>query len=212
MLLLSAMKDPGGAGLTEVFKVIGFMRGLGLETKCALITDGKISGFAKGPFICQVSPEAALGGPLAVIRDGDIIEMDIPNRKLNVCIDEKELQDRLRSWTPPAPRVSDGFLTVSALTRSMALELGSFGIRVNELCPASVESGMTRKAFQDPANLSMRLNTIPLGRVGTPEDLAGAAVFLCSQEASWITGASIVTDGGLGVIPPFGGPSRAAAS
>ena len=101
---------------------------------------------------------------------------------------------------------------VSALTQSMALELGPFAIRVNELCPASVETGMTRKALQDPANLRMRLNTIPLGRVGKPEDLAGAAVFLCSQEASWITGAAIVTDGGLGVIPPFGGPPRAAAS
>jgi NAD(P)-dependent dehydrogenase (short-subunit alcohol dehydrogenase family) len=99
---------------------------------------------------------------------------------------------------------------VSALTRSMALELGLFGIRVNELCPASVETGMTRKALQDPANMRMRLNTIPLGRIGKPADLAGAAVFLCSEESSWITGASIVIDGGLGVIPPFGGPSQAA--
>jgi dihydroxy-acid dehydratase len=102
----------GGPGLTEVFKVIGFMRGLGLEAKCALVTDGKISGFAKGPFICQVSPEAAEGGPLAVIKDGDMIELDIPNRKLNVLISEKELQERLRNWKPPAPRVMDGFLTV----------------------------------------------------------------------------------------------------
>ena len=131
MLLLSAMKDPGGAGLTEVFKVIGFMRGLGLETKCALITDGKISGFAKGPFICQVSPEAALGGPLAVIRDGDIIEMDIPNRKLNVCIDEKELQDRLRSWTSPAPRVSDGFLTLYAKLANPAEKGAGINLRLD---------------------------------------------------------------------------------
>ena len=121
----------GGPGLTEVFKVIGFMRGLGLETKCALITDGKISGFAKGPFICQVSPEAALGGPLAVIRDGDIIEMDIPNRKLNVCIDEKELQDRLHSWTPPAPRVSDGFLTVYAKLANPAEKGAGINLRLD---------------------------------------------------------------------------------
>ena len=77
------------------------MRGLGLESKCALVTDGKISGFAKGPFICQVSPEAAEGGPLAVVRDGDMIELDVPNRKLNLLIPEDELQERLQKWTPP---------------------------------------------------------------------------------------------------------------
>jgi dihydroxy-acid dehydratase len=104
----------GGPGLTEVFKVIGFLRALGLESKCALITDGKISGFAKGPFICQVCPEAAEGGPLAVIKDGDLIEMDIPNRKLNVLLDESELQARMAGWEPPPPRVKDGFLTVYA--------------------------------------------------------------------------------------------------
>jgi len=104
----------GGPGLTEVFKVIGYMNATGLETKCALVTDGKISGFAKGPFICQVSPEAAEGGPLAVVRDGDLIEIDIPHRKLEVQISERELKDRLGAWRPPAPRVVDGFLTVYA--------------------------------------------------------------------------------------------------
>jgi dihydroxy-acid dehydratase len=104
----------GGPGLTEVFKVIGYMRALGLETKCALVTDGKISGFAKGPFVCQVSPEAAEGGALAVIRDGDVVEIDIPNRKLNIRITEGELKDRIADWKPPVPRVVDGFLTVYA--------------------------------------------------------------------------------------------------
>jgi dihydroxy-acid dehydratase len=104
----------GGPGLTEVFKVIGFLRALGLESKCALITDGKISGFAKGPFICQVSPEAADGGPLAVVRDGDLIEMDIPNRTLNLLLPETEIQERIANWKAPPPRVKDGFLTVYA--------------------------------------------------------------------------------------------------
>ena len=88
----------GGPGLTEVFKVIGYMNAAGLETKCALVTDGKISGFAKGPFICQVSPEAAEGGPLAIVRDGDVIEIDIPNRKLNLRISDTELKKRLAHW------------------------------------------------------------------------------------------------------------------
>lgn len=104
----------GGPGLTEVFKVIGFLRALGLESKCALVTDGKISGFAKGPFICQVSPEAAQGGPLGVVKDGDLIEMDIPNRKLNLLLPETELQERMANWKPPTPRVKNGFLTVYA--------------------------------------------------------------------------------------------------
>ena len=104
----------GGPGLTEVFKVIGFLRALGLESKCALLTDGKISGFAKGPFICQVTPEAAEGGPLSIIRDGDEIEMDIPNRKLDLLLPESEIASRLAAWKRPAPRVKDGFLTVYA--------------------------------------------------------------------------------------------------
>jgi dihydroxy-acid dehydratase len=121
----------GGPGLTEVFKVIGFMRGLGLESKCALVTDGKISGFAKGPFICQVSPEAALGGPLAVVRDGDMIEMDIPNRKLNLLIADDELQERIQNWTPPAPRVNDGFLTVYARLANPAANGAGINLRMD---------------------------------------------------------------------------------
>jgi len=94
---------------------------------------------------------------------------------------------------------------VSSLTRSLALELATHRIRVNELCPASVETGMNRKSMQDPESRRIRLDTIPLRRIGQPEDLAGAAVFLCSDEAAWITGASLATDGGLGLVPPLGG-------
>ncbi len=96
---------------------------------------------------------------------------------------------------------------VSALTQSLALELGPHRIRVNEICPASVETDMVRPALQNPQHLAHRLATIPLGRIGQPTDLAGAAVFLCSDDASWVTGASLVTDGGLSVIPPFGRPA-----
>jgi dihydroxy-acid dehydratase len=120
----------GGPGLTEVFKVIGFMRGLGLEASCALVTDGKISGFAKGPFICQVSPEAALGGPIAMIRDGDIIEIDVPKRKLNVLISKEELDERIRNWKPPPPRVSDGFLTVYARLANPAEKGAGINLRL----------------------------------------------------------------------------------
>jgi dihydroxy-acid dehydratase len=120
----------GGPGLTEVFKVIGYMRALGLETECALVTDGKISGFARGPFICQVSPEAAEGGPLAVVRDGDMIEIDIPKRRLNIQLPQKELQGRIARWKPPAPRVRDGFLTVYARLANPAEKGAGINLRM----------------------------------------------------------------------------------
>ncbi|HSB78068.1 MAG TPA: dihydroxy-acid dehydratase [Candidatus Methylomirabilis sp.] len=104
----------GGPGLTEVFKVLGFMGALGLDKSCALVTDGKISGFAKGPFICQVSPEAALGGPMALAKDGDQIEVDIPGRRLNLLVSAEELETRRAVWTCPRPRVDRGFLSLYA--------------------------------------------------------------------------------------------------
>ncbi len=104
----------GGPGLTEVFKVLGYMGALGLDTSCALVTDGKISGFAKGPFICQVSPEAALGGPIALVRDGDRIEVDIPSRRLNLLVAPTELEARRLAWSAPPPRVTRGWLTLYA--------------------------------------------------------------------------------------------------
>jgi len=120
----------GGPGLTEVFKVIGYMNATGLETKCALVTDGKISGFAKGPFICQVSPEAAEGGPLAVVQDGDWIEIDIPKRRLNLQISEEELKERIRRWEAPAPRVTEGFLTVYARLANPAEKGAGINLRL----------------------------------------------------------------------------------
>jgi len=102
----------GGPGLTEVFKVIGYMKALGLERDCALVTDGKISGFAQGPFICQITPEAALGGPLALVQDGDVIAIDISNRSLDLKVNPEEMSQRKESWRPPAPRVKRGFLTL----------------------------------------------------------------------------------------------------
>lgn len=120
----------GGPGLTEVFKVLGYMGALGLDKTCALVTDGKISGFAKGPFICQVSPEAALGGPIALVRDGDRIEIDIPGRRLNLLVDASELEARRRAWSPPPPRVTRGFLTLYARCAEPAERGGGLPVRL----------------------------------------------------------------------------------
>lgn len=123
VLVLRYEGPRGGPGFNEVFKVIGFLNALGLETKCALVTDGRISGFAKGPYICQVSPEAAAGGPLAVVRDGDRIEIDIPARTIDLILPEEEIEERMAAWKPPAPRVREGILTAYAKLANPA-ELG----------------------------------------------------------------------------------------
>jgi dihydroxy-acid dehydratase len=121
----------GGPGLTEVFKVLGYMGTLGLDKTCALVTDGKISGFAKGPFICQVSPEAALGGPIALVRDGDQIEVDIPGRRLNLLVHPEELETRRRGWTCPPPRVTHGFLSLYARLAEPAERGGGLPARLD---------------------------------------------------------------------------------
>jgi dihydroxy-acid dehydratase len=79
-----------------------------------MLTDGKVSGFGKGPYICQATPEAAVGGPLAIIKDDDVIEYDIPGRRLNLLISNEEMKTRLDAWTPKAPRVKAGFLMLYA--------------------------------------------------------------------------------------------------
>jgi dihydroxy-acid dehydratase len=121
----------GGPGLTEVFKVLGYMGALGLDKSCALVTDGKISGFAKGPFICQVSPEAALGGPIALVRDGDQIEVDIPQRRLDLLVSPGDLAARQRAWTCPTPRVRHGILSWYARLAEPAERGGGLPVRFN---------------------------------------------------------------------------------
>ena len=76
----------------------------------ALITDGRFSGATRGPCIGHVAPEAAVGGPIAVVRNGDVIEIDIPRRVLNVKLTAEELAKRLAAWKPRKPKVTKGYL------------------------------------------------------------------------------------------------------
>jgi dihydroxy-acid dehydratase len=84
--------------------------GMDLDKSVALVTDGRFSGYTSGPAIGHVSPEAAEGGPIAAIKDGDIIEYDIPNKKLNVNLSDQEIQKRLKGWKQPEPKIKTGFL------------------------------------------------------------------------------------------------------
>jgi len=86
--------------------------GMGLGDSVAMITDGRYSGASRGPCIGHVCPEAADGGPIALVQDGDIIDIDIPNRRLDIRLSETELQDRRTNWKPKAPKISGGFLDI----------------------------------------------------------------------------------------------------
>ena len=102
----------GGPGCTDIFPLMGYLGGAGLSADCAVVTDGKASGFCEGSYVVQVSPEAYVGGPLAFIQAGDIIEIDIPKGRLGVRIPAEEMARRKAAWVPPAPRVKRGLLTI----------------------------------------------------------------------------------------------------
>ncbi len=100
----------GGPGMRELSIPAAVLVGMGLGDSVAMITDGRFSGATRGPCIGHISPEAAVGGPLAAVRDGDIIEIDIPNRSLNLRVSEEEIKRRLKDWKPPEPKIKKGFL------------------------------------------------------------------------------------------------------
>jgi dihydroxy-acid dehydratase len=100
----------GGPGMQEMLAPTTAIKGVGLGEKCALITDGRFSGGTAGASIGHVSPEAAVGGPIALLKDGDIIEIDIPNGVLAVRLADRELADRRAAWSPAKPKVSSSYL------------------------------------------------------------------------------------------------------
>jgi len=100
----------GGPGMREMLHVTGALVGEGLGDEVALITDGRFSGATHGLMVGHVAPEAARGGPLAAVRDGDAIVIDVERRRLDVELPGDELQARLDEWTPPAPRYAHGAL------------------------------------------------------------------------------------------------------
>ncbi len=100
----------GGPGMREMLAPTSAIVGMGLGESVALVTDGRFSGGTRGPCVGHVSPEAAAGGPIALVRDGDEIELDIPARRLELRVDEEELAARRAGWAEPAPRVRGGWL------------------------------------------------------------------------------------------------------
>jgi dihydroxy-acid dehydratase len=100
----------GGPGMREMLMPTSALAGMGLDDKVALLTDGRFSGATRGAAVCHVSPEAAAGGPIALVQEGDEIELDIPGKRLTLLVPEEEIARRREDWTPPAPRVTRGYL------------------------------------------------------------------------------------------------------
>jgi dihydroxy-acid dehydratase len=100
----------GGPGMQEMLSPTSYIMGAGLGESVALITDGRFSGGTRGACIGHISPEADVGGPIGLLKDGDIIEIDIPNNKLAVQLSDEQLAERKKNWTQPQPRAKEGWL------------------------------------------------------------------------------------------------------
>ncbi|MFC1754519.1 dihydroxy-acid dehydratase [Thermoproteota archaeon] len=101
----------GGPGMPEMLAPTAALAGMGLGREAALITDGRFSGGTRGISIGHISPEAAEGGPIALLKEGDIVQIDIVNRKLNVNLSKNELEKRRNEWIPNEPKVKSGYLS-----------------------------------------------------------------------------------------------------
>jgi len=100
----------GGPGMREMLNPTSAIMGMGLGSTVALITDGRFSGASRGAAIGHVSPEAAVGGPIALVHEGDIIDIDINNNALNLRVSDEELAARRKEWKPRTPSVTTGYL------------------------------------------------------------------------------------------------------
>jgi dihydroxy-acid dehydratase len=100
----------GGPGMREMLAVTSALIGRGLGDDVALLTDGRFSGASHGPMVGHVAPEAAVGGPIALLKEGDEVTLDIPNRQLNVKLTEEEFTDRQKAWQPLPPNYTSGAL------------------------------------------------------------------------------------------------------
>jgi dihydroxy-acid dehydratase len=112
----------GGPGMREMLAVTAAIVGEGMSESVALVTDGRFSGATRGLMVGHIAPEAAHGGPIAALRDGDLIEIDVSARELRVVLEADEIEKRLADWNPPAPRYRSGVFAKYARTVSSAAE------------------------------------------------------------------------------------------
>lgn len=110
----------GAPGMPDTYAILATIVGMGLEGKLAVVTDGRFSGFARGLGVCQVSPEAAVGGPLALLKDGDMISIHLPDRSLNAEVSDQEWELRRKQWRPLERKNAPGILGLFAVGAEQA--------------------------------------------------------------------------------------------
>ncbi|MGB9715540.1 MAG: dihydroxy-acid dehydratase [Thermodesulfovibrionales bacterium] len=110
----------GGPGMREMLSPTSAIVGMGLSESVALVTDGRFSGGTRGPCIGHISPEAMEGGPIAIVKNGDKIIIDIPKRKIDIQLSNKEIKERLKKWKPPQPKIKTGYLSRYSMMVSSA--------------------------------------------------------------------------------------------
>ena len=112
----------GGPGMVEMYRSLKYLNGMGLNKSTAVITDGRFSGTNNGCFVGHISPEAAEGGPIAIVEDGDEITIDVTKNSIHLHISDEEINARLKRWTPPEPKVKKGYLSIYSKLASSADE------------------------------------------------------------------------------------------
>lgn len=122
----------GGPGMREMLNPTSALAGMGLDRSVALITDGRFSGGTRGAAIGHVSPEAAHGGMIALVRDGDEISIDIPGKRIDLNVPEEEINKRRSEWKPPTPSITEGYLARYAMMVSSAAEGAVLGAKSQE--------------------------------------------------------------------------------
>jgi dihydroxy-acid dehydratase len=128
-ILIRFMGPRGGPGMPEMYASMKYLAARGLAASCAVVTDGRFSGTNNGFFVGHVSPEAAVGGPVALVHDGDRITIDVDAGAIRLEVDDGELAERRAVWTPPTPPPAAGLLGLYArlagpAERGAVLELG----------------------------------------------------------------------------------------
>jgi len=104
----------GGPGMREMYKAMKYLYGMGLANKTALITDGRFSGTNNGCFVGHISPEAAEGGPLAIVKDGDEITISVAKKLIHLHLTDQEIKERLGDWKRPDLKFRKGYLALYA--------------------------------------------------------------------------------------------------
>jgi dihydroxy-acid dehydratase len=112
----------GGPGMREMYKAMKYLNGMGLAKSTAIVTDGRFSGTNNGCFVGHISPEAAEGGPIAIVKDGDRIDIDVVKGTVNLLVADSEIRDRLNNWKPQKAKFNRGYLAIYSRLVSSADE------------------------------------------------------------------------------------------